>query len=164
MEIVTSIDNQIDDIIRENKIHRFASELQYTSLEERKAILREILQLSPNKKDLQLNDAKTDARNKINKIYDSIGENSLKKKWISLTTSQKQERIKSYIKNSVKDDKLVITLVSKFLSMLEKRTLKQSYVEYDHHKGEIISLNIPPKPEKPTKIKKTSIESDSESE
>ncbi len=118
MELVTSVDNQIDDIVRENKIHRFASELQYTLPEERKTILREILQLSSDKKESSGNGMETDARNKLNKMYDSIGENSLKKKWVSLTTSQKQERIKSYIKNSVNNDKLGATLVSNFLFML----------------------------------------------
>jgi hypothetical protein len=152
MEFVTteSIDTQLYDLIRENTLHRFASELQYTSSEdeERKNTLRYIINCYTAKTE---ESKKTDARNKLDKMYNNMEENFLKKKWSSLTASQKEDRIKAFVKES---EDGTTDYEEQLLQMLEKGTLKQSYLEYDHHKGVIVSINIPEKVEKVKTIKK----------
>jgi hypothetical protein len=46
----TSIDNQIDEIVKDNKLFRFASELQDTTDSERKKHLKIIIQLLQGKR------------------------------------------------------------------------------------------------------------------
>jgi hypothetical protein len=151
MEFTTtnSVETQLDDIIRENILHRFASELQNTSVDNeiRKKDIKDIIALyTANTEEINTKDAQS----KLDKLYSSIEENSLKKKWISLTLAQKEDRLKTFMKLLSKDD----IYIERILKMLEKGTLKQSYIEYDCHKGEIISLNVPEKVEKPKTVKK----------
>lgn len=142
----TSMDNQIDDIIRENKVYRFALEFQYATSEERKSHLKEILKMyEPRDKQIEEN-----ARTKLNKIFDTIEENSLKKKWSKLTLNQKKDRIKFFINNK----KIKLT-ENNVIEMLENGTLKSTYVDYDSEVGVIKSIIIPEKQKdkKPEKIK-----------
>ena len=59
-----SINTTIDQIVIENKIFRFASELQYTDDDGRKYLLREILRRLQNDN----SDKSSKARDEINKI------------------------------------------------------------------------------------------------
>jgi hypothetical protein len=153
-----TIENQIDDIIKEHTNYRFATELQYTTNETRKEILRSILQIQQGKPIL----VKDDARTKLNKIYDEIDKNALKKNWVKLTTTQKQERIKEFVKRSVKDTKLSEQMELKLLKMLDDGKLKRTFIDYDTLNGSIISITIPEKLN--TKTKKVIMSSSSDSD
>ena len=155
MEGQESVDNQIDELVKENMIHRFASELQNTTGEERKKEIREILQILQRTKNIE-NDLKG-ARDKLKKIYDNIDNEALKRKWNRLTALQKQNRIKDFLKTTIKDEKTREITEKKIISMLEEGKLKQKFVEYDHLMGKISSVNIPSDEKK--KIKK--VKSDS---
>ena len=162
MDTQLSVDNHIDDMIRECKIHRFASELQNTDNEERKQKIRDILQLLQG---VDKSEIENNARNKLNKIYDNIDKTAFNKNWSRLTFSQRQDRIKDFFNKSIKDDIIKENLEKKILNMLENKKLKRTYIEYDNINGTIISINLPEKTKTTnTKIKKKSINSDSSDE
>lgn len=150
-----TIENQIDDIINECTNYRFASELQYATNDERKENLRAILKIKEGKPIIE----KENARTKLNKIYDEIDKNALKKNWAKLSNVQKQNRIKEFVERSVKDKNQGKKLEAKLLKMLTDGKLKRTYVEYDPVAGIINLINIPEKIN--NKISK--VESDSES-
>lgn len=136
-----TVDNQIDEIIRECKIYRFASELQFTKDDIRKNDIKDILntlQRSSNNED--------SARDKLNKIYDNIDKTALLKKWTKLTLSQKQDRIKDFVKRTYKNDKNETE--KKLLDMLNNGKLKMGWVDYNNKEGYIIAINIEKKPKK----------------
>ena len=155
---VETIENQIDDIIKEYTNYRFATELQSTSDDARKETLRAILQIQQGKPIL----VKDDARTKLNKIYDEIDKNALKKNWAKLSNTQKQERIKEFVKRSVKDTKQSEQLELKLLKMLDDGKLKRTFIDYDTSNGSIISITIPEKT--PQKTKKVMLSSSSDSD
>ena len=157
MEGQESVDNQIDELVKENMIHRFASELQNTTGEERNKEIREILQILQRVKNTE-NDLKG-ARDKLKKIYDNIDNEALKRKWNRLTALQKQNRIKDFLKTTIKDEKTRGITEKKFISMLEEGKLKQKFVEYDRSTGKISSINIVG-----DEKKKVKVETKSESE
>lgn len=140
----TNIGTIIDDIVRENKIYRFASELQHTENTERKEILREILKKLHN----DTNDKSEKAREEITKICVKINENQMKKKWFRLAQEQKIEQIEKYYadkEDGEKEKKVVIDL-------LKKEKLENKHVEYDDKNGKIINIIF--EKEKKTKLKK----------
>jgi len=153
---IETIENQIDDIIKECTNYRFASELQYTTNDERKETLRAILKIQEGKPIIE----KEDARTKLNKIYDEIDKNALKKNWTKLSNTQKQNRIKEFVKRSVKDTNQSEKLEAKLLKMLDDGKLKRTYVEYDSMIGVITLINIPEK----SNNKTNKVESDSSSD
>jgi len=155
---IETIENQIDDIIKECTNYRFASELQYTTNDERKETLRAILKIQEGKPIIE----KEDARTKLNKIYDEIDKNALKKNWAKLSNTQKQNRIKEFVKRSVKDANQSEKLEAKLLKMLDDGKLKRTYIEYDSMIGIISLISIPEKSN--NKTNKVESDSDSDSE
>ena len=156
-----SVDNSIDDIIRENKIHRFATELEKTEEEERKKDIIEILyHLERLKTDVGEN-----ARSKLNVICDNIDQGALKRKWSKLTLSQRKDRIKDFFKRTIVDEKDRKKKEIKILDMLESGKLKQKFVTYDQVNGKIMSidLEIDDKKDKTKKNDKKSSSSESDS-
>ena len=154
------MENQIDDIIRECTVHRFASELQYTKNELRKETIRGVINVIQGKPIL----VGSDARTKLNKIYDKINESELKKNWTKLNNTRKQERINEFTKRSIKDVNQCEQLELKLLKMLEDGKLKRTFIDYDTTTGTIISINIPEKSEKLGKTKKVQLSSSSDSD
>jgi hypothetical protein len=144
----SNIGTIIDDIVRENKIYRFASELQHTENSERKEMLRDILKKLHN----DTNDKSEKAREEITKICIKINENQMKKKWFRLTQEQKIEQITKYYENTkggeTEAEKKII------LDLLKYEKLENKFVEYDEKNGKII--NIIYEKDKKTKPKKQS--------
>lgn len=128
------IDTQIDDIIRENKIHRFALELQQTQDSRRKMLIKEILQILEGKSNFSTNGA----RDKLNKIYERFDNNALKKRWVRLTNTQKENRIKEYITRTNKEP----SLENNILDNMKNNSLKNSLVDYDSKECIINNIDI----------------------
>lgn len=124
MQHITS--KVIDDIVRDNYIFRFASELQQTSDEERKDAIRSII----NK--IQYNNPQS-SQDKLSSICNNIDEFLLKKTWGRLNIEQKINRIKFYMEG--KDDD-----AQEIIDMLKNGTLKNSDVDYDKTSGCIKSI------------------------
>lgn len=155
----TPINIIIDNIIRENKIYRFSSELQYTEDDGRKKMLRDILRSFQNDN----NDKSTKARENLNLIRDEINLNQYKKKWFRLSKEQKNDKIIEYYENETDEE----NEEKEVLEMLENDTLKNKCITYDNKKGEISDIAISIKATKKnteTKIKKKSKKGDSGSE
>lgn len=137
---ISSADNTIDCIIKENKITRFATELQNTQNEERKTELKDILAL------LEGHHLKSDAgtaRDKLNNIYQKIDENSLKKKWNRLQLIQKIDRTKEFLKSLIKDETNRNQIQDELIKMLNDGELKtMKYVKYDHDEKQITSIEV----------------------
>jgi hypothetical protein len=140
MEIQLSVDTQIDEIIRENKIYRFAYEFERTEDADRKAEIKKILNILQGTKEQEREDA---AKSKLNKIYDNIDKFSLKRKWTKLSVAQKQDRIKEYLNLSIKDEKLREGVKEKLFTMLDDGKLKTTkLVDYDVENAQIKSINL----------------------
>jgi len=151
--IPLSVDTQIDELIRENKIHRFAYEFEHTENEERKNDIRKILNLLQGTKEQEREEV---AKNKLSKIYDNIDKFSLKRKWSKLSISQKQDRIKEYLELSIKDEKVRQGVKDKLFTMLDGGKLKNSkLVDYDVENGKIKSINLEATDKKKGESKKT---------
>jgi hypothetical protein len=158
----SNIGTIIDDIVRENKIYMFASELQHTENNERKEMLRDILKKLHN----DTNDKSVKAREEITKICIKINENQMKKKWFRLTQEQKQEQIAKYYENRKEED---VEKEKKFiLDLLKDEKLENKFVEYDEKNGKIININYEkekktkPKKQMKKKVKEESSDTDSD--
>jgi len=122
-----TIDSQIDEVIRMNKIHRYALELQYTTDDDQKKSIKAILSSLDGSK-------QSDSRDKLNKICDEFDNNALKKKWFRLKDVQKKDRLKEYIKRTKYKDG------DKVLEMLASGKLDNKMIQYDDETCQIISI------------------------
>lgn len=151
-----SINTTIDQIVIENKIFRFASELQYTDDDGRKYLLREILRRLQNDN----SDKSSKARDEINKISEKINESQMKKKWFRLSNEHKIEQIKKYFEKKIEDMEKRNVEIEKVLKMLESDSLKNKDVTYNEKEGKIENIDYE-KVKKEKSKKKAKEESDS---
>lgn len=131
-----SINTTIDQIVIENKIFRFASELQYIEDDNRKYLLRKILRKLQNDN----SDKSSKAREEIAKITQKINENQMKKKWFRLTNEQKTEQIKKYFEKKIEDVEKRDNEIKKVLDMLELESLKNKDIVYNEKEGYIENI------------------------
>jgi hypothetical protein len=139
----------IENMIRDNKIHRFSSELQSTNDEAKKILLREILKRLTNNNE---NEKSVKARNELSKMRDKFNENQMKKKWFRLSKEQKEEQIIKYLNETIEDDKKRDEEFEKLKKMLENDELENKFVIYNEKEGKIEELNYSEK----KKVKKGS--------
>jgi hypothetical protein len=132
-----SINTTIDQIVIENKIFRFASELQYTEDDGRKYLLREILRRLQNDN----SDKSSKAREEINKISEKLNENQMKKKWFRLSNEHKIEQIKRYFEKKIDDVEKRNIEMEKVLKLLESDSLKNKDVTYNEKEGKIENID-----------------------
>ena len=154
-----SVDTQIDELVRDNKIHRFAYELENTTDDSRKTSIMSILKLLQGTKEEE-KDAL--AKSKRTKLYDDIDIFSLKRKWNKLSTIQKQNRLKDYCTTTINDQKIRSETEKKLFDMLENATLKPKFIVYDVNEGKITSITIEEKA--PRKVKSKDVIPKSEEE
>mgnify|MGYP005866212781 CR=1 FL=1 len=130
----------LDQITIENKIFRFASELQYTENDERKILLREILRKLQNDN----SDKSVKAQTIIDSVREKLNQNELKKKWFRLSKDKKKEQIKLYYESKVEDINERKNLIEKVLLLLENDKLENKNVIYNEKDGKIenIDLNV----------------------
>jgi hypothetical protein len=132
-----SINTTIDQIVIENKIFRFASELQCTDDDGRKYLLREILRRLQNDN----SDKSSKARDEINKISEKLNESQMKKKWFRLSNEHKIEQIKKYFEKKIEDIEKRNVEIEKVLKMLESDSLKNKDVTYNEKEGKIENID-----------------------
>src|SRR5690348_6815390 len=90
-----SPDNIIDEIIKDNKLKRFASEIQHTNDSNRKQDLREVLRCLEGATTIKFEES---AKTKLNKIFDEMDNSTIHNKWSRLSIPQKKDRIKEFLK------------------------------------------------------------------
>jgi hypothetical protein len=141
MEII-SINTIIENIVKDNKITRFSSELQYSNFggEERKNKIREILKrLSNNNSEHEKsNKAKDDIANLCN----IVNENALKKKWIKLTLDQKTGQIEKYFKLKIDDAELCLKEVDKIIDMIKNDKITNKSFTYNEKEGKLEDIKL----------------------
>jgi hypothetical protein len=131
-----TVDNVIDEMIRSNKIDRFTSELQHTESEDRKNEIKAILGTIQG-----INTTETRSKDKLDEIYQSIIENSLKKRWNRLQQSQKIDRIRTYLQKLIPDENNRKEIEDVLNAYLIDGTLTEKFVKYDQNKMEIVSIS-----------------------
>lgn len=134
----TSPDNFIDEIIKENKIHRFACELQYTTDTDRRNIINEIIRFS------QIETQETlDPRTKLDNITSNIDSKSMKQSWGKLDVYYKINRMETYLNKTIEDKTNRKKLLKQLTEMLENGKLKTSKeIDYNKELGEIVSISF----------------------
>ncbi len=132
-------DNEINEIIRENLIFRFAIELEYTDDEYRKEELKNKLNKIQFSDKIEQDDTKT----KLDDIFSKIDEFTLKKQWAKLSTTQKTERIRHFISLKKLSDDKTLLIIKTIDKLIKNKKLKTSYIEYNVELGQIDEINIP---------------------
>ena len=126
------IKNEINDLVRDNKIYRYIFELQTSKNENEKIELQNILNELQNNKPKNINSL-DNLKNHINEIECM----KFKKIWSRLKDFQKEDRLLKFLdslelKNDIKE---------KIINLFNEGKLNSSKdVEYDNEKCEIISL------------------------
>lgn len=130
-------DNVIDEIIKDNKLHRFASELQYTDDQTRKAQINEILVFLQG-----VSAIKTQSpQSKRNKMFSDYHNKAILQSWNKLKKSQRNERMKCYLTELVKDEDNRNDIIKQVCELIDEGKLKGTKeVIYNKEKGEIISV------------------------
>lgn len=135
-------ENLIEEIIAENKIYRFASELQGIEDETRKTQLRNILAIL-QRCDKNTKEEKEEAtQQKLGQIFAKEAEFALKKSWGKLNESQRTNRIKYYISKMIMDTPKKQEYEKKVLDLQTSKKLKKTQVVYDEKIGEIITIDV----------------------
>lgn len=133
----TSIDEILDDIIKHNKLHRFASELGSTTDQYRKAELKEVIRILEGTSKYNF---ETSAKSKLNQIYDKIYNDTLHWKWTKLSIPQQRDRIKDYLKNTIVDTIKRESAEKLLIGLVDNEKLKKTAIAYDTEKGQITGI------------------------
>lgn len=132
----TSVDNQIDEIVKDNKLFRFASELQDTTDSERKKHLNIIIQLLQGKHP-------DDAHKKLQELYTYIDKQIYKQTWTKLTKDQKIIKIKEFVKDTINDSEERESIENELIQLINKGKLKTIRdVTYDSEQSKIITISV----------------------
>ena len=134
------IDNIIDEIVNQNKIIRFASELGHTKdnperYEKIKNILKKL-------EGITTHDFETSAKSKIVEIYDKINEQTLHWKWNKLSNPQKKDRIDEYLKYTITDDNKKNKAKLLIYNLIDSKKLKKNAITYDSTKSKVTGIFI----------------------
>jgi hypothetical protein len=120
----------VSDIIKENKIFRFASELNSTTEETRKLAIKAIIQKSVTQKT---------PLEEFNLNLEKIDKLQYKKQFYRLKSFQKEDRIKKYTEKMFKD--ITYSLANQIIELMNTGKLKNKDVDYDIDKCEIVTIN-----------------------
>jgi hypothetical protein len=136
---MNTVDNEINDIVRENLIYRLAIELEYTEDEIRKEEIKNKLNKIQFSEKIEFDETKTKLENMFNKINEFV----LKKQWTKLTANQKNERIDNFIKSKKMSDDKTLLVKDTIDKLIKNKKLKSSYIDYNSELGQIDEINIP---------------------
>jgi hypothetical protein len=120
----------VSDIIKDNKIFRFASELNSTTEESRKLAIKAIIQKSVTQKT---------ALEEFNLNLEKLDKLQYKKQFYRLKSFQREDRIKKYTERMFKD--VTYSLANQIIELLNTGKLKNKDIEYDIDKCEIVTIN-----------------------
>ena len=140
--INNSTDNIIDELMKESKIYRFASELEYVTKNnnnddnKRKEDIQSILRVLQG---IQNNTCT--ARDKLNDIYSKIDECSYKKKWTRLQEMQKIKKVKEFLLSLISDTANRHDVETQIIDEIKQGGLKTAkHVTYDITTSNILSI------------------------
>jgi|LakMenEpi02Apr12_1017379.scaffolds.fasta_scaffold00344_4 hypothetical protein len=124
----------MNEIISENKLFRFASELQHTADDYRKVVIKNILQ-----KLQDVNLVKDNNIQKFDKELEGTEKLMYKRQWSRLQDFQKEDRILDYIKRTYPDKKHEI-IQKNIMKLIEDGVLISKNIKYVSEKGELESI------------------------
>lgn len=138
--LVGNVDDIIDIIIKNNKVRRFASELnhtQSTNIERATDIKKIMATLSaPEKKSEDV------GKSKLTAIYDKMNTQTLHWKWSKLSVPQQKDRIKEYLKVAVSDLEKRTEAEKLVFDLINTDKLKKNSVTYDTEKSQVTGIFI----------------------
>lgn len=127
----------IQKIIKNNKIYRFAMELQYTENDESKQLLKNILENFEQtvNDDNSIVTNKTVTKSNVEKFNDKLNKIdniTLKKQFYRLNEIQKINKLQEYfkIKKNIDDDNLTEQFAKEILELIKNDKLKNKDIEY----------------------------------
>lgn len=126
--------HQIDTIIKSNKMYRFEAELNDTENEERKELLKRLVDESNAQKNKKQISEET-----IKKHIQMLKDSQYQKKWQFLNAIQKESRINEYLTSIGLIDE---NIKQRLLRYLKMGVLKTKHIEYDVMKGSIENITI----------------------
>lgn len=118
----TSYDSQVLELIRNNKIYRYATELQNITDEKRK---KEILDIM-NKLNEQNETMEEKAKKEIDQICTTLEHSIAKKKWFRLSEDMQIDKLNEYIKKHNLQDKQ-----DQIMILYKEGKLKGKKIVYD---------------------------------
>lgn len=122
--------DSVSDIIKENKIFRFASELNSTTDETRKMAIKAIIQRNTTQKT---------PMEEFNLNLEKIDKLQYKKLFYKLKPFQKEDRIKRYTEKMFKDN--TCSIANQIVELLDTGKLKTKDIDYDIDTCEIVTIN-----------------------
>jgi hypothetical protein len=128
---------EIDSIIKENKLFRYRSELEDVSKvnssinRKRIKILKRII-----KKEESIKTDREEREDKLKKHFDIINEQQYIKKWQYLNKEQKLDRFNKFIKKVEIEDDIIDELIEK----ISNNSLKSKNITYDKNKCMILNI------------------------
>lgn len=128
---------EIDSIIKENKLFRYRSELEDVSKvnssinRKRVKLLKKII-----KKEESIKTDREEREDKLKKHFDIINEQQYIKKWQYLNTEQKLDRFDKFIKKVEIEDDIIDELIEK----ISDNSLKSKNITYDKNKCMILNI------------------------
>lgn len=134
--LIGNVDEIIDEIIKNNKIRRFASELSVlsdsTNVDSTNTDLqrKEDLQRLIDFYTVKQSDTNT-GKNTVIKMYDKFNEETLHWKWFKLSIPQQKNRISEYLKRTLQNKNNQIEAEKLFFQLIETGKLKKNAVVYD---------------------------------
>lgn len=155
--LVGNTDDTINEIIHQNKIRRFASELndiQNTNIERSNDVKKIISLMNRNIKNEtnDLNDVngtnkitenKTiEKKTKLSEIYEKINNDTLHSKWSKLSIPQQKNRIKEYLKSTIVDLEKQKKAENLLFNLIESQKIKKNAVTYDTDKSQVTGIFI----------------------
>lgn len=142
-QTVGQFDNIIDDIIKQNKVKRFASEVgsMKNKIEnlERMEDLKQIMAIIQG---VNQENFEKSAKSKINEIYDKINTQTLHWKWSKLSIPQQKDRVKEYLKVTIDNDEKRSQAEKLIFGLIESQKLKKKAITYDTEKSQITGIFI----------------------
>ncbi len=127
----------IQKIIKNNKIYRFAMELQYTENDESKQLLKNILENFEQtvNEDNSIVTNKIITKSNVEKFNDKLNKIdniTLKKQFYRLNEIQKINKLQEYfkIKKNIEDDNLTHKFAEEILELIKNDKLKNKDIEY----------------------------------
>ncbi|ATZ80729.1 hypothetical protein BMW23_0683 [Bodo saltans virus] len=154
---VSTFSNIIDEMVKENKIFRYAAELDNINNEERKNALRDILKTYKTK-NLEISEK---AKEQMIDVCNKINETKYKKSWNKILPEHREELLVSYFTNLIENEKERKENIDKYTELLKNGKIKNDMVEYDSKNAKIIAIKYTEQ-QKKKKIKKEDSESDKE--
>ena len=135
---VGNVDEIIDEIIKSNKLRRFAAELNHTQNVDidRAKKLKKLVAIfgAPEKKIEDI------GKLKVNEIYDKMNTQTLHWKWSKLSIPQQKNRIKEYLKIAVSNEEKRNDAEKLLFQLIETEKLKKNAVTYNTETSQVTGI------------------------